>query len=1240
MVARRAAAFRASCAAAFFALMIPTHAWAQVSTGTVTGTVKDGQGGVIPGATVTLTNERQGTALAPAVTSNTGDYVFPNVPTGTYTVEVTMAGFASSKRTGVAVSAGDRVSVQPFTLDVAGAAETIKVTAEAPLIQSQSGERSFTITADAVENLPILNRTFSALASLAPGMSNSGGTNPARLGGGGANNAMFDGIGIIDTGSNSIQLTMNMEAVGEVKVLVSNYQAEYGRSSGVQISAVTKSGTNQFRGSVYDIERNSDWNSNSWANKRNGNPKTISKEKDWGYSIGGPVGKPGGSNKLFFFFSQEWRPRTTGGQVTRFRVPTELERQGDFSQSRDNNGALFPYIRDYTTGLACSASDTRGCFQDGGVVGKIPQSRLYGIGLNVLKYWPLPNDSAGYAATGSYNYQSIKPTVDSHGRQEAFRGDYQFSPKLRASGKLLTQDNSTEANNANIRFGTGTTALIPGFNDMTDWVPLMLQWSGTVNYNLNASTYLEASYGGFYNQIATTPLNDTSNKDLIGLGAFPMLFPDADILDERFYSSRILSSLADRGVAPPYFVDGRMRTPPIFNWGSRVSNAPPNVTDFGCCFTLNRVQNITVSLTKVMGRHTAKAGFYIDDSYKPQSAGVGATGSYRGTVGFGNDANNPLDSGFGFANAALGIFSSYQQANRFLEGNYVYRNTEWYVQDNWRVNGKLTLDYGLRFVHQPPQYDTYGFSSNFLEDEWNPASAPVLFRPVCAAGTSAPCTGQNVRALNPLNNTILGPGSSAVVGQIVPNSGDLTNGVFAAGTGPVAKENYTWPALVLAPRFGYAYDLTGTQSVVLRGGGGVFYDRPDGNSMFGQITNPPTSQSVTVNNGELANLTGGLAVSAPPGLTIFEYNAKMPTSVQWNTGLQFNLPWASVMDVEYVGNHSYNLLEQTDINAPDFGAAYQPQNQNPTLAPNPLAGANALPTNFYRPYGGYGAINRRMTVGYNNFHSLQTSWNRRFRDGLQFTLNYTLSKNKGTAGNGVRITRDANNNIVLRDDYAEANYQITGNDRTHVVKANFVWDMPDLPRSGTFSSILGAVINDWQLSGIFTGGSGAPYTVNYSYQGGIGAPILTGTPNYNARIIITGDPGKGCSSDLTRQFNTSAFVGPQPGSLGLESGLNYMRGCPDKTFDFAIARNINMGGNRQLQLRAELYNAFDAVIINGRNSTMNIASLDTASAATNLPYDAAGNVIPARVIPSTAGFGVATTALDPRRVQVQIRFQF
>ena len=131
-----------------------------------------------------------------------------------------------------------------------------------------------------------------------------------------------------------------------MKVLTSAYQAEYGRASGLQITAVTKSGTNQFRGSVYEVRRDSDWNANSWQNKQNNQAKTVSKQDDFGYSIGGPVGKPGAGNKLFFFFSQEWRPRKAGGQVRQFRMPTGAERAGDFSATLDNNGALFPYIRD------------------------------------------------------------------------------------------------------------------------------------------------------------------------------------------------------------------------------------------------------------------------------------------------------------------------------------------------------------------------------------------------------------------------------------------------------------------------------------------------------------------------------------------------------------------------------------------------------------------------------------------------------------------------------------------------------------------------------------------------------------------------------------------------------------------------------------------------------------------------------------------------------------------------------
>ena len=176
-----------------------------------------------------------------------------------------------------------------------------------------------------------------------------GGAGATRLGGAGQNNIMMDGISAMDTGNNGQMLSLNIESIGEVKILTQGYQAEFGRSSGLQITAVTKSGTNQFRGSLYDVERNSDWNANTWVNQKNGDPKPVTEERDWGYSIGGPIGKPGGDNKLFFFYSHEYRPRNNpinNGNPIRLRVPTALERAGDFSQSLDNNGAPIPQLLD------------------------------------------------------------------------------------------------------------------------------------------------------------------------------------------------------------------------------------------------------------------------------------------------------------------------------------------------------------------------------------------------------------------------------------------------------------------------------------------------------------------------------------------------------------------------------------------------------------------------------------------------------------------------------------------------------------------------------------------------------------------------------------------------------------------------------------------------------------------------------------------------------------------------------
>ena len=289
-----------------------------------------------------------------------------------------------------------------------GTTEVVDVRGETPLIQAATGERSFTVETDAVTSLPMATRNFTEFINLVPGVDNGNRAGNSDSTGGGSNNFMMDGVGTMEPGSNRLMVAVNSESISQVKVLTSSYQAEFGRSSGLQVTAVTRSGTNRFRGSVYDVERNSDWYSNSKTNLLNGDPKTTLKQRDWGFSVGGPVGKPGGQNKLFFFFAQEFQPREQGNNVIRHRFPTAAERQGDFSATTDNNGNPWPFIRDYRIAGICSNADRTACYADGGVLGKIPADRLYQIGLNILKQYPMPN-LTNIPAGQSYNFEITRP---------------------------------------------------------------------------------------------------------------------------------------------------------------------------------------------------------------------------------------------------------------------------------------------------------------------------------------------------------------------------------------------------------------------------------------------------------------------------------------------------------------------------------------------------------------------------------------------------------------------------------------------------------------------------------------------------------------------------------------------------------------------------------------------------------------------------------------------------------------
>ena len=1199
---------------------LTSTAAAQITTGTVAGAVKDDQGLRIPGATVILVSEARGTRTAPVVTNTTGDFVIPNVTADTYTIEVSMSGFKTLRRAGIAVSGGDRVGLGELSIAIGGTSETVTVTAETAIIQSQSGERSFRITTTEVENLPIgTARNFSSVTSLTPGVTGT----TTRLGGGGQNNIMMDGVSTMDTGNNGQLLNMNPEAIAEVKVLTSGYQAEYGRSSGLQITAVTKSGTNRYHGSLYDVMRNSDWNAISWANKINGTPKTVDKQSDWGYTFGGPFGKPSGNNKLFFFYSQEYRPRKSANTLRQFRVPTQAERAGDFSASLDINGAAIPTLKD-----AVGA----------GIVGsKIPAGALYQTGINILNMYPMPNRTQ--TSGTSYNLEFLSPTFKTLSYQPAIRGDYQFSSSLRVTAKYTGQKG----------FRGTTPGTIPGFNDTYNPYPWVHAFATTVNYSLNPTTFIEATYGFSNRRLAGGGgiVNSAStNRFNTGLGGLPQLFPNANILPAGSYNLRVMQD-----VQPPFFVNGRAELAPTFSWGGRIGTAPPSLA-FPPFLNTNPTQDLAISLTKIVGHHSMKTGFYSNHSLKQQNLNQRNALPFQGDLSFANDTNNPLDTGFGFANAALGIFTSYTQQSSFVEGKFVYNQIEAYAQDNWKVNRKLTLDYGLRFTHQQPQYDATGQASNFFPDKYKRANAPAQYLPGCP-GNAFPCETTR-QAFNPITNQLLGAGTASLIGQIVPNTGSSTNGIIQSGKG-ISRYNYEWPALAVAPRFGAAYDVTGHQSLVFRGGVGLFFDRPAGDSMYYQSQNPPTSSNQTVRNGRLQDLGSvtTVASSGVPTLIAYRYNNdRLPSSFQWSAGVQMALPWSSALDVSYVGQHSYGVLTQNNgtgavnINSIDLGTAFSQQAQDPTrsAALQAVPGSAAYVAELLRPLRGYANIDQQWQAFSRTYHSVQMSANRRFRNGVSFGGNYTLTlSDKGNTGlttQPVRLDHNPDGSYVIRADQAtyDALMSNPGLQR-HIIKANFVWDLPDLHGSTGMRRITQVVVNDWQVSGIFTGGSGSPYDISYSYQTNGANVNITGSPDYPARVVITGDPGSGCSNNRFKQFNTSAFSGPLPGSVGLESGRNYMKGCLDHTTDLAISRLFKFGKGRTAQIRAEMYNAFNALVYNGWATQVQLVS-PTNQTVRNSQFLADGTVDPGRLKTTSAGFGAATGAQALRSIQAQLRFSF
>lgn len=329
-----------------------------------------------------------------------------------------------------------------------------------------------------------------------------------------------------------------------------------------------------------------------------------------------------------------------------------------------------------------------------------------------------------------------------------------------------------------------------------------------------------------------------------------------------------------------------------------------------------------------------------------------------------------------------------------------------------------------------------------------------------------------------------------------------------------------------------------------------------------------------------------------------------------------------------------------DLNAPDVGTAYLPQYQDPTLGTSSVPGATALTTNLLRPYRGLASITDSWPRFNSHYDSIQFAFARQYRSGVQVGFNYAIGlRNTGNMLSPPHLRHLPDGTFQFASDQSQLDGLISNVGlRRNTLKGYGVWQLPTTQAAG---KAVAFVANGWQLSGTFTGGTGATYDATYAYNSAGSNVNLTGSPSYAARIRVVGNPGSGCSGNYYKEFNPAAFAGPAYGSQGNESGSSLLHGCFDHTVNLSIGCYFHLGSEqRLLQIRADAFNVFNAVVINTFQTQMVLSSPSSPTAILNNQYNADGTVNQARLTPATAGFGAATGAQPMRTLQLQARFIF
>src|SRR5580704_8962281 len=682
--------------------VLASSGYAQNISGSMAGRIVDQQGAAVPGASVTTAEPNRKISVT-AKTNDAGEFVFPGLQPGNYTLTVEAAGFKKLEKPGIPLDANDKLDLGAVPLQVGAVSESVEVSAQVALLQTESAERSEALISKQMENIEVNGRNPLDLAKLVPGVVDTstfavggvGGLSGLQVNGnrGTMNQLTINGIGDIDTGSDGSQnVTVSTDSIAEFKVLSGQYQAEYGRNAGGQIAMVTKSGTDQLHGTGYFYHRNDGLNADTFINNARGLQRTLYRYNDPGYTVGGPVLIPKllkNKNKLFFFWSEEWQLQLAPTAAKNITVPTALERTGNFSQSVDNNGKALT-IRDPNTQLPVPGNI-------------IPASQIYGPGQALANLLPLPNTSGvGYNYTSQVSAQTPR-------REDLLRMDYNVTQNLRVFGHWI--NNTQPVTNVYGAFVLGETVPLDQIHVDTPGY----SFAGGATYIISPTMTDELNIGMTKNSINIYETGNTLSSAGSGVN-LPLLYPNA----------------VQDGYIPQIGVNG-----------THLANGPSFGTADAPFVNYNTTIDISNNLTKVWGKHTIKAGVYLQRSRKDQTSFSDNNGNYN----WGDTTANPYDTGYGYSNMLFGVYQAVDQSSAYINGKYRYWNIEQFVQDAWKITPRITLDYGLRGSWYQPQYDSSLQASTFIPGNYNPAQAPRLYSPATVNGVRS--------AVDPTTNQVL-----------------------------------------------------------------------------------------------------------------------------------------------------------------------------------------------------------------------------------------------------------------------------------------------------------------------------------------------------------------------------------------------------------------------------------------------------------------------------------------------------